>query len=216
MAARKYDPEGTRRAILAAARRTFVAKGVGETSIADIAREAGVTKSLIHHHFGSKDDLWQAVKAASFEQYFSAMLEIIRSEGEGDEPLRRAMAFTFRFHQEHRDMGRMLSWMHLDGDPAKHPLHEQVAREGLERIRRAQREGVFRDDVDAVSVQAGFLVLASAYFQQKAMFETWQLGAGDPGGDLDARYLRDMLKIFFEGLLARGPQSSPSAPSAAE
>ncbi|MEL7369970.1 MAG: helix-turn-helix domain-containing protein, partial [Myxococcota bacterium] len=100
IAERRYDPEATRQAILAAAQRIFVDKGVGATTMRDIAEAAGVTKSLIHHHFRSKDELWKAVKQASFEQYFTAMLRIIRAEDENANPLKEVLEFTFRFHHE--------------------------------------------------------------------------------------------------------------------
>ena len=37
--------------------------------MSDIASEAGVTQSLIHHHFGSKDTLWTQVLTDAFEEY---------------------------------------------------------------------------------------------------------------------------------------------------
>ena len=52
--ARRYDPEGTRAAILEAARRIFVERGPAAVALSEIAEASGVTKSLIHHHFGSK------------------------------------------------------------------------------------------------------------------------------------------------------------------
>lgn len=204
MADRRYDPEGTRQAILAAAQRIFVDKGVGNTSMNDIASAAGVTKSLIHHHFGSKDELWVAVKEASFDQYFRAILEIIRSEGKGNSPVRDVIEFMFQFHRQHPEMTRLLSWMHLDEDPGVHPLHEQVCREGIERLRRGQREGHLRDDVEAAWIQAIFLILTSGWFRGRAMYCGWDLGPEDEGGDRDERFLRDMLKIFFEGVRPRG------------
>lgn len=203
MSERRYDPEGTRAAILAAARKTFVQKGVGNTSMTDIAKEAGVTKSLIHHHFGSKEELWGAVKQACFEQYFTTMLEIIRAEGEGEGPMRKAIEYTFDFHRKEPEMTRLLSWMHLDGTTGENELHDEVCREGLARIREAQREGDFRDDVDAAWIQASFLILASGWFQRKWMFDAWDLGPEDDPSDRDERFLRDMMKIFFEGVLPR-------------
>lgn len=203
MAERKYDPEGTRRAILEAAQRIFVDKGVGSTSMTDIAKAANVTKSLIHHHFGSKDELWRAVKQASFERYFTQMLEIIRSDKPDVNPLAAAMEFTFGFHQKAPEMSRMLSWMHLDRDPLRHPLHDQVCREGLSRIKTAQDNGEFRQDVEAAWIQAGFLLLTTAYFQQETMFAEWDLGSEEPDGERAERYLRDVLKIFFEGVRPR-------------
>jgi AcrR family transcriptional regulator len=48
----------TRGEILRAARETFADKGFTTTSIRAIAREAGVDAALVHHYFGSKDELF--------------------------------------------------------------------------------------------------------------------------------------------------------------
>src|SRR5690606_25552520 len=54
---RRRDPDATRAEILEAAEQLFLQDGFGRTSISAIARLAGVTKSLIHHHFGTKEAL---------------------------------------------------------------------------------------------------------------------------------------------------------------
>jgi AcrR family transcriptional regulator len=53
----------TKAAILAAARERFAASGFGGTTIRAIATEAGVDAALVHHYFGSKDDLFVAALA---------------------------------------------------------------------------------------------------------------------------------------------------------
>ncbi|MBO1331817.1 TetR family transcriptional regulator [Streptomyces sp. VRA16 Mangrove soil] len=59
--ARSHDPEGNRRAVLAAARRLFAAHGYQGASIRAIAAESGVTPGLVMAYFGSKDGLFRAV-----------------------------------------------------------------------------------------------------------------------------------------------------------
>ena len=49
-----------RAAILAAARESFAAQGFRGTTIRGVARTAGVDPALVHHYFGSKDDLFLA------------------------------------------------------------------------------------------------------------------------------------------------------------
>ena len=53
----------TKATILAAAREAFAAAGFGGTTIRAIATEAGVDAALVHHYFGSKDDLFVAALA---------------------------------------------------------------------------------------------------------------------------------------------------------
>jgi AcrR family transcriptional regulator len=50
----------TRGQILAAARRSFADKGFGRTTIRGVAGDADVDPALVHHYFGSKDDLFLA------------------------------------------------------------------------------------------------------------------------------------------------------------
>lgn len=50
----------TRGEILAAARKSFAEKGFGGTTIRAVAAEAAVDPALVHHYFGSKDDLFLA------------------------------------------------------------------------------------------------------------------------------------------------------------
>jgi AcrR family transcriptional regulator len=50
----------TRGQILDAARKSFADKGFGATTIRAVASEASVDPALVHHYFGSKDDLFLA------------------------------------------------------------------------------------------------------------------------------------------------------------
>jgi AcrR family transcriptional regulator len=50
----------TRGQILSAARESFAHKGFGGTTIRAVAGAAGVDPALVHHYFGSKDDLFLA------------------------------------------------------------------------------------------------------------------------------------------------------------
>ena len=57
---RRPGTPDTRAGILAAARTQFAAQGFARTTIRGVAREAGVDPALVHHYFGSKDDLFVA------------------------------------------------------------------------------------------------------------------------------------------------------------
>ena len=57
---RRPGAPDTRAAVLAAARAAFAAKGFGGTTIRAVAADAGVDPALVHHYFGTKDDLFLA------------------------------------------------------------------------------------------------------------------------------------------------------------
>ena len=57
---RRPGAPDTRAEILAAARSLFASKGFASTTIRAIAAQAGVDPALVHHYYGSKDDLFVA------------------------------------------------------------------------------------------------------------------------------------------------------------
>lgn len=58
---RRPGESGTREAILDAARARFAEVGFDKASIRSIAAKAGVDAALVHHYFGSKQDLFAEV-----------------------------------------------------------------------------------------------------------------------------------------------------------
>jgi AcrR family transcriptional regulator len=59
----RLEPDARRDLILDAAKRVFVRSSAAEASTAAVAREAGVTRGLVHHYFGTKRELYVAVVA---------------------------------------------------------------------------------------------------------------------------------------------------------
>jgi AcrR family transcriptional regulator len=57
---RRPGVSGTREAILAAARRAFAEQGYQRATVRDVAKLAGVDPALVHHYFGTKQDLFVA------------------------------------------------------------------------------------------------------------------------------------------------------------
>jgi len=60
----KADAEATRQKILCAAERMFYKKGVPNTTLEEVAKEAGVTRGAIYWHFANKTDLFLALYEA--------------------------------------------------------------------------------------------------------------------------------------------------------
>ncbi len=87
----KAETKQTRLEIIAAARRVFAERGVSHTTLADIAKEAGVTRGAIYWHFKNKPDLFFAM----MEQVSVPLVDIIDEnlpvQSPGD-PLRNIQA----------------------------------------------------------------------------------------------------------------------------
>jgi AcrR family transcriptional regulator len=69
----RLAPVERRAQVLDAARRVFVRDGFAEASTAAVAREAGVTRGLVHHYFGSRRELFLAVLAELAERLPAAI-----------------------------------------------------------------------------------------------------------------------------------------------
>jgi AcrR family transcriptional regulator len=89
--------ERTRQALLQAAMKRFVAAGVHQTSVADIAADVGVTERTFYRHFPSKHAVIFADYDIGFEWFARALA--LRPHGESiTDSVRKAMdAFPFDF-----------------------------------------------------------------------------------------------------------------------
>ncbi|MFI0978493.1 TetR family transcriptional regulator [Streptomyces sp. NPDC021093] len=65
--------------ILAAARTEFAERGYDKTSVRSIAKAAGVDSALVHHYFGTKDEVFAAAVEVSFEPALA--LEALTGQG---------------------------------------------------------------------------------------------------------------------------------------
>ena len=57
----RLDPAERRDQILDTANTLFAERGYEEVSIEDIAKEAGITRGLIHHYFGGRKEVYIAL-----------------------------------------------------------------------------------------------------------------------------------------------------------
>jgi AcrR family transcriptional regulator len=77
---RDRQAQATRDLIVSVARERFTAKGYAGTSIDEIARQAGVAKGALYHHFKGKDALFRAVYDAVQGEAVAAVLAAAQAE----------------------------------------------------------------------------------------------------------------------------------------
>ncbi len=197
------DPEATRAALLAAAEDIFLEKGYGNTSLSEIARRAGMTKSLIHHYFGSKEGLWREVKLARFAQYTERQMDMLRDAHPSPELMRASLAFYFDFLRQNPQIVRILAWMFLERDQDDClDIDRRLIEHGIKMMHQAQDEGQVRADIDARFILFVFIGLCQHWFQDKGHFIN-DFGIDGLPDDLDAAYREAIIKILFEGVLPR-------------
>lgn len=67
----------TREKILSSATRLFAAHGYANTSLAQVAKEAQVSKALIFWHFANKEELFRTALKSSLEPYSIDVVELL-------------------------------------------------------------------------------------------------------------------------------------------
>lgn len=193
------DPELTRERILEAGFELFVGRGFAAVSMRELAERSGVTKSLIHHHFGTKEALWGAVKEAAFARYYEAQKDELEGADSPDsELLRNGVIRYFRFLQDNPQVVRLFTWMHLEDDTSCSEMDAELVELGARRVREAQEAGLLRPDVNPSHVVTVFIHACSQWFELRAQHKHWT------GVGTDEEYLDDFLKIFMDGLAPEG------------
>jgi AcrR family transcriptional regulator len=102
-----------RQEIVAAAIRVFARTGFSETSVQDIADEAGVVPTAVYYHFAGKEELFDVALHAVIAE-LDAVVEEARPEGDQAEALPLIITAVWEWIQGHPDHARIL-YTHLPG-----------------------------------------------------------------------------------------------------
>lgn len=100
-------PAKVKEKIIAAAEEVFARSGLDGATTQEIAKRAGVNKSLLHYHFGSKKDLYYAVMDKILFDLIQLTQEVLRKNlpySEGMEVFYRGF---FDFLAAHRYLSRI-------------------------------------------------------------------------------------------------------------
>jgi TetR/AcrR family transcriptional regulator len=208
--------QDTRAIILEAALRVFARAGISAATLDDIAAEAGVSRGTLCWHYHSKDDLLLAVMGQSSpsQALYHTLDQIEQDMQQGalldDEAILRRIAGAFydRFVR-HSDLLRLLvliTHTHPDFTQALVQKIGKGRRRISEYIRRRQKEGAFRKDIDAeLFVQ----IIAMAFFAHAVgqgfneLLPFAQLSREDA--------INQMVSTLLYGIINRDPPASTTA-----
>ena len=185
--------ERTRQALLQAAMKRFVADGVHQTSVADIATDVGVTERTFYRHFPSKHAVIFADYDIGFEWFARALA--LRPHGESiTVSVRKAMdAFPFDFAMvreaatiRSRDLDQDIIATHI------RRMRDQVADE-------IQR---FIHERSAPTADGAMIADVAAHSLATAVFVALEAWMGKGGEDIDdlSRLTDVALRALEDGL----------------
>ena len=135
--------------ILMTARSLFVEKGFAATSISDIAKKAGISQSLIYHHFDNKQNLWKLTKNHVLAEYGKFEPFMVKPETSLHEFVAHIINQRAALYENNPDLARMMLWQRLEnssqslvgGNEASPDLWKEM-------IQVLQKHGKIRSDLD--------------------------------------------------------------------
>jgi AcrR family transcriptional regulator len=117
-------PDQRREAIVAAALDVAVVKGLGATTVRDVAARMGTSSGLIHHYFASMDE----VLAAAFDLVATQDLELsARLMAEADTPVEALRVFFRTYTPADKDWAFQL-WLDAWAEAARRPAIQATSR----------------------------------------------------------------------------------------
>ncbi|MBF0324478.1 MAG: TetR/AcrR family transcriptional regulator [Alphaproteobacteria bacterium] len=102
------DGRATKLRIHQAALTLFVAKGVTETSVRDLAQAAGIAEGTLYRHYASKDDLVADLFASNYAAFADRLTTLGRQQAGFRARLAALVAEVFRFHDDNPTLFRFL------------------------------------------------------------------------------------------------------------
>ncbi|WP_340376989.1 TetR family transcriptional regulator [Streptomyces sp. SS7] len=130
----RTEAADTRDRILAAAREEFSERGYEKTSVRGIAKAAGVDSALVHHYFGTKEQIFEAAIEVAFAPAFQAPAAI--TEGPLDGVGERMARFVFGVWENPATRAPLLAIVRsaVNNDTAAAVFRRLVASQVLRRV----------------------------------------------------------------------------------
>jgi AcrR family transcriptional regulator len=103
--ARRGQPDGLSRRseLLAIAARLFAARGYRQTTVRDIADEAGILSGSLYHHFSSKEAMLDEIMRAFMGDLLNRFQTIVDGDGTPSRKLDELIRSSFETIRTHRD-----------------------------------------------------------------------------------------------------------------
>lgn len=219
----KRDPARTRDAILRAAKELFSNSDYTSVSLSDVAKQAGVTQSLIHHYFKTKSRLflyavhsamddhdeglnaWVAPGLSAPNIIPKAIEGYFRFLGENDQCVRLYRLFDHSLHIDPSLLGS-LDDLEKEGETGnRHRLDNLKA--AYERVLDLKLQGLLREDVDPKALLLAVLSLVEHWYSSSQRLNhrlIEAIGQEEAGEGVTAeQYLQTVVELFVRGALKK-------------
>ncbi len=166
---RKRDAEQSRQLILETALRHFAAKGYDGARVDDIVAETHLSKNMLYHYFGSKEDLFVAVLETIYERFRGRHGEIAIADLAPVEALRQLVAETAKALSQTPEIISILNTenlykaAHIKSSKKIRTIYDPLFGDLNRVLEKGQKEGVFRADIEPLQLYISLSSLVYHY-----------------------------------------------------
>jgi AcrR family transcriptional regulator len=149
--------------ILTQAAQIFARKGYEGASMRDIAEACNISKSLLYHHFKSKEEMYSRVAVGATQDLYQFVFERVPADAAPSQKIRAFMIATAEYFRRHR-WAWIASTTAFWNDPARHRQKERLTRRDRyeKYLRSLIQEAIDAGELRDVDVpMAGRLILSS-------------------------------------------------------
>lgn len=174
--------EQTRRAILDAAIARFGRDGYRATSVAEIAREAGVGGTVAYAYFANKDALFEAALDEDAAAVISEGVTAILEDPEGHEWRQTLILTLVDAVERHPLARRVMAGLepHVTDRMLELPALAELRKAVADRLRTDQLAGLVRHDIDPDSIGNGAVTIVISLMMSVIQFGREGVGVYGP------------------------------------
>ena len=194
---RKRDPEGTREAILEAARQVLAQDGKEGVNVAQVAQRAGVNRGTAYQHFQTREQLIEATAAWVSEKLYRAVFgdpAVARNQPVETVNIEGVTEHLADFAMENPEIGRVWLFELLSARrPSDDPFWQQYV-SNFERFAQTDfaQPGVDSEVVSVLMLAGAFLWPVWARAHTRTAKERQQMAK---------RFAREVLRLSLHGTL---------------
>lgn len=145
---KQVDATAQREAIRDAARRVFAHRGIPETGLTHVAREAGMGRSSLYHYYPDKEALLRDLVKDTLSAERALFHACLRGQGTVQERVGRLVDGCVALFDTWSSLGRLILDLRLLDAAAFRRFFREIRNEFAAVLRDGQETGEVADDVD--------------------------------------------------------------------
>jgi len=188
-------PDTTRDVIVEAARRRFLRFGVRKTTMDEVAKEAGCSRTTLYSHFRNKEDLYARLLEQDAEEFIGEASAVLATDGRAGEKISRIVEITRHTYARNHVMRLALAGdAEMSLEPVAHAFTREQERRTVALLRQVLDLGVAEGSLRAIDTDR---VAYLMFHLGQVLVERETAGVGDYPFD---EIIALMDTVFAEGI----------------